>query len=602
VTRRVEARSEATRAANLDQMKRAAVEGPRRRQLGAANQAHAYAGTNKLDRHQLRVLPNPAVGIVTSYNDMLSAHAPYASYPDELKVALREVGATGQVAGGVPAMCDGITQGYPGMELSLFSRDTIAMSTAVALSHASFDAVLCLGVCDKIVPGLLMGALRFAHLPVAFVPAGPMPTGISNAEKAKVRDEYAKGQVDGNALLANESKAYHSPGTCTFYGTANTNQLLMEIMGLHLPGASFVQPNTALRRALTAESARRLIAVAGRPGGALFERFDARNLINGCVALLATGGSTNHTLHLPAIAAAAGYRLGWEDLEELSQVVPLLLRLYPNGSADVNRFHELGGVPRLCADLLDAGLLHAEASTVFSDGGLADYRESPRLEGDELHWAPTPVGADEEVFRSCAEPFAANGGLKLLRGNLGRAVIKVSAVAEEHHRVRAPALVFESQEALQKAYRDGQLDGDFVAVVRGQGPRARGMPELHKLTPPLRVLQSRGQSVALVTDGRMSGASGKIPSAIHLTPESSSGGPISRVRDGDIITLDATAGTLDVGCERSTLEARKSVPPLPEDVGFGRELFANFRRVAGPADEGASVFTFDESSGSQGSR
>ena len=593
ITRRIEARSESPRAAYLAQMEAASTDGPRRRLLGAANQAHAYAGTSNQDRHQLRVLPNPSVGIVTSYNDMLSAHAPYASYPDELKHALRSAGATGQVAGGVPAMCDGITQGYPGMELSLFSRDSIAMSTAVALSHASFDAVMCLGVCDKIVPGLMMGALRFAHLPVAFVPAGPMPTGISNAEKAEVRDQFAKGQVDSAALLANESKAYHSPGTCTFYGTANTNQLLMEVMGMHLPGASFVQPKEALRRALTAESARRLVGQTGRAGGALYQRFDVRNLVNGCVALLATGGSTNHTLHLPAIAAAAGYRLTWEDLDELSAVVPLLIRLYPNGSADVNRFHELGGVPRLCGELLDAGLLHADIGTVFSDGGLEDYRVAPRLEGDQLHWGPAEAGADLDVFRSCGEPFAANGGLKLLKGNLGRSVIKVSAVAEEHHHVSAPARVFESQEGLQKAYRDGQLDGDFVAVVRGQGPQARGMPELHKLTPPLRVLQSRGQSVALVTDGRMSGASGKIPAAIHLTPEAGSDGPISRICDGDRITLDATSGSLDLDCDAATFAARQSTPPLPEEVGYGRELFTNFRRVAGPADEGATVFSFD---------
>ena len=590
VTRRIEARSASTRAAYLAQMRASAGAGPRRRALGAANQAHAYAGADKVDRKQLRVLPNPSIGIVSAYNDMLSAHAPYASYPAQLKAALREVGATGQVAGGVPAMCDGITQGFPGMELSLFSRDTIAMSTAVALSHASFDAILCLGVCDKIVPGLLMGALRFAHLPVAFVPAGPMGTGISNSDKAKVRDAHARGEVDDGALLASESKAYHSHGTCTFYGTANTNQLLMEMMGLHLPGASFVPPRAGLRQALTAESARRLVAVAAKPGGALFERFDARNIVNGCVALLATGGSTNHTLHLPAIAAAAGYRLSWEDLEALSAVVPLLLRLYPNGSADVNRFHELGGVPRLCADLLDAGLLHADIGTVFSDEGLGAYRNEPRLEGDALTWVPHTRVEDPEVFRSHASPFAENGGLKLLRGNLGRSVIKISAVATEHHRVSAPARVFESQEALQKAYRDGQLDGDFVAVVRGQGPKARGMPELHKLTPPLRVLQARGQAVALVTDGRMSGASGKIPAAIHLTPESADAGPIARVRDGDLITLDAQAGRLD--CE-GDLDGREPVAPEPSGVGFGRELFSNFRRIAGPADEGASVFRLD---------
>jgi phosphogluconate dehydratase len=464
------------------------------------------------------------------------------------------------------------------------------MATAVALSHASFDAVLCLGVCDKIVPGLLMGALRFAHLPVAFVPAGPMPTGISNGQKAKVRDAYARGEVDADALLANESKAYHSHGTCTFYGTANTNQMLMEVMGLHLPGASFVQPKAGLRQALTAESARRLVAVSAKPDGALFERFDARNLVNGCVALLATGGSTNHTLHMPALAAAAGYRLTWEDLEELSAVVPLLLRLYPNGSADVNRFHELGGVPRLCADLLDAGLVHGDIGTVFSDEGLEPYRKEPRLEGDELIWVPHGSIDDPEVFRGCSEPFSANGGLKLLRGNLGRSVIKISAVAPEHHRVSAPARVFESQEALQKAYRDGQLDGDFVAVVRGQGPKARGMPELHKLTPPLRVLQARGQAVALVTDGRMSGASGKIPAAIHLTPESADQGPISRVRDGDRITLDATSGSLE--CE-ANLNGRDAVAPEPSGVGYGRELFSSFRHIAGPADEGASIFRLD---------
>ncbi|EDM81880.1 6-phosphogluconate dehydratase [Plesiocystis pacifica SIR-1] len=605
VTRAIRERSALARARYLEAMdaQAASLPGsgnsgakPARRGLAAPNLAHALAAAPKDDKHHLQVLPSPSVAIVTAYNDMLSAHQPYAAYPPRIKAALREVGAVGQVAGGVPAMCDGITQGYPGMELSLFSRDVIAMSAAVALSHGTFDAALCLGVCDKIVPGLLIGALRFGHLPIAFVPAGPMPSGLPNAQKAAARVRFANGEIDEAAILASELQAYHSAGTCTFYGTANTNQLLMEVMGLHLPGASFEPPDTALRHALTRDVAQRVARAAGVPKASLAARFDERAVVNGVVALLATGGSTNHTLHLPAIAAAAGIELRWEDMDALSAVVPLLTRMYPNGQADVNHFRAAGGTAYLISQLLDAGLIHGDVGTVFDlgtgkDVGLEAYRQRPRLsEAGALEWVAGPErSADEDVLRSATEPFAPDGGLRVIRGPLGRAVIKISAVAPAHRRVRARARVFEDPLDLLAAFSAGELEGDLVAVVRAQGPRAKGMPELHKLTAPLKALQQRGHAVALVTDGRMSGASGSVPAAIHLTPEAVDGGPIAQIRDGDWLELDAEAGELRWQPEGERAPATN--PDMGQDVtGFGRELFAIFREKVGPADRGASVF------------
>lgn len=609
VTAAIADRSVASRRVYLDLMRAEARSGPARRRLAAANQAHALASAPGDDKHRLQVLPVPAVGLVTAYNDMLSAHQPYGDYPSRLKAALREVGAVGQVAGGVPAMCDGITQGYPGMELSLFSRDVIAMATAVALSHGSFDAVLCLGVCDKIVPGLLIGALRFAHLPVAFVPAGPMPSGLSNARKAAARVRFANREIDAEALLDSELQAYHAPGTCTFYGTANTNQLLMEVMGLHLPGASFEPPDTPLRHALTRESARRVVAAA-RSGRSLAETFTVETLVNGVVALLATGGSTNHTIHLPAIARAAGFELRWDDMDALSRVVPTLTRMYPNGEADVNHFRAAGGTAYLIAQLLDAGLLHADVATVFDVGdaraGLAPYRDRPTLtdDGRGVVWRDGPTASsDTAVLRPASDPFAPDGGLRMLDGPLGRAVIKISAVAPEHHRVRARARVFGDQLELLAAFEAGELERDMVAVVRGQGPRARGMPELHKLTAPLRALQQRGFAVALVTDGRMSGASGKVPAAIHLTPEAACGGAIAQVEDGDWIDLDATRGRLEWTAAGAVRAEREGMPDDATGRGHGRELFSLFRAGVGSADTGASVFCFeDEGDGLPGER
>ncbi|EDM76340.1 6-phosphogluconate dehydratase [Plesiocystis pacifica SIR-1] len=599
VTESIRQRSAATRARYLEAMDRARPQGSRaRRKYAAPNQAHALAAAPKDDKHHLQVLSSPAVGIVTAYNDMLSAHQPYGDYPARLKAALRQAGAVGQVAGGVPAMCDGITQGYPGMELSLFSRDVIAMAAAVALSHGTFDAALCLGVCDKIVPGLLIGALRFAHLPIAFVPAGPMPSGLSNAQKAAARVRFANGEIDEAAILDSELEAYHSAGTCTFYGTANTNQLLMEVMGLHLPGASFEPPDTALRHALTREVARRTAAGALR-GRSMAEMFSERTVVNAVVALLATGGSTNHTLHVPAIAAAAGLSLTWEDMDTLSAVVPLLTRMYPNGQADVNHFRAAGGTAFLIGQLLDAGLLHGDIGTVFDWGadqpeGLEAYRRRPRLDAQgEVEWPAPEAEAssrDLAVLRPAAEPFSPDGGLRVITGPLGRAVIKISAVAPEHRKVRAQARVFEDQLDLLAAFNAGELERDLVAVVRGQGPRARGMPELHKLTAPLKALQQRGFAVALVTDGRMSGASGSVPAAIHLTPEAADGGLIAKIRDGDWLELDGDAGTLAWDTEVEVRAGRDEVAPEPSAQGYGRELFARFRAGVGPADRGASIF------------
>ncbi len=536
----------------------------------------------------------PNLAIVTAYNDMLSAHQPYERFPTLIRDAARAVGATAQVAGGVPAMCDGVTQGEAGMELSLFSRDVIALSTAIALSHQTYDAAVYLGVCDKIVPGLVIGALSFGHLPAVFVPAGPMVSGLPNDEKAQVRQLHAEGRASRAELLAAEMASYHGPGTCTFYGTANTNQMLMEIMGLHLPGSSFVNPGTALRDALTVEAARRALSlsVAGNRYTPIGRVLDERAFVNGVVGLHATGGSTNMTIHLVAMAAAAGIALTWDDFAELAEVAPLLARVYPNGRADVNHFHAAGGMAFLIRELLAGGLLHADVTTVCGEG-LAAYVAEPGLDasGHVVWRAPPAASGDTTVLRGVAEPFQASGGLRVLDGPLGRAVIKTSSVRPDRHVVEAPARVFDSQEALQAAFKAGALDCDMVAVVRFQGPRANGMPELHKLMPPLGVLQDRGRRVALVTDGRLSGASGKVPAAIHVTPEAADGGGIGRLRDGDMVRVDAQAGRLEVLVEAGIWAARVPEPsPTGHGSGVGRELFAAFRANSGAADRGASIF------------
>ncbi|MBO2462252.1 phosphogluconate dehydratase [Actinomadura violacea] len=595
VTQRIAERSAARRTAYLDRIGAARTQGPARGGMGCANLAHGFAACGVQDKLWLRGNVTPNIAIVSAYNDMLSAHQPLKDYPDILKAAIRRAGGTAQFAGGVPAMCDGITQGRAGMELSLFSRDVVAMATAVALSHDMFDGALMLGVCDKIVPGLVIGALAFGHLPVILVPAGPMASGLPNARKAKVRKRYAAGEIGRDELLAAESASYHSPGTCTFYGTANSNQLLMEVMGLHLPGASFVPPGTPLRDGLTEAAGRRVLKLTDladeyTPIG---ELLDERAFANAVVALLATGGSTNHTLHLVAMAAAAGIELTWDDFDELSKVTPLLTRLYPNGTADVNHFHAAGGTAFLIGELIDAGLLHEDARTV---GGatLAAYRQVPRMDGGRVVWEDAPAeSGDPDVLRPAAEPFDTHGGLHTVNGNLGRAVVKVSAVRPEHRTVEAPARVFESQEALQEAFAAGELDRDVVAVVRHQGPRANGMPELHRLTPPLSVLQDRGFRVALVTDGRMSGASGAVPAAIHVSPEAAAGGPLARVRDGDVVRLDADKGLLEVLVPDEEFDARipsGAAPSAGESTGTGRELFEVFRRSVGAAELGAGVF------------
>ena len=594
VTDRIRQRSAPTRSAYLARLEQARRTGPVRKGLSCTNLAHAFAASAPNDKAVLREARWPNLAIVSSYNDMLSAHQPLERFPALIKQAAREAGAVAQFAGGVPAMCDGVTQGQPGMELSLFSRDVIAMATAVSLSHNTFDAVLCLGVCDKIVPGLLIGALHFGHLPAIFVPGGPMTSGLANDEKAKIRQLYAQGKVGRDALLEAESQAYHGPGTCTFYGTANSNQMLMEVMGLHLPGAAFVHPNTPLRDALTQAAARRAarITALGEEYLPVGRVIDERAIVNGIVGLLATGGSTNHTLHLVAIAHAAGITINWDDFSDLSAVVPLLAKVYPNGKADVNHFHAAGGMGFLIGELLDAGLLHGDVLTVAGEG-LARYREEPYLDNGALAWRPAPPrSGDDSVLRPAAKPFSPDGGLKLLNGNLGRAVIKVSAVKPEHRIVAAPALVFNSQEELMAAFDRGELRRDFVAVVRYQGPRANGMPELHKLTPPLGVLQDEGFKVALVTDGRMSGASGKVPAAIHVTPECLAGGPLAKVRSGDVILLDGERGLLEA---RVSAEEWAERQPEPVDLsanqhGLGRELFAVFRANAAGAEQGAISF------------
>ncbi|MFD2174143.1 phosphogluconate dehydratase [Rhodobacter lacus] len=590
VTERIRARSGPRREDYLARIRAAAHAGPARAHLSCGNQAHAYAAMGA-DKSDLAAARAPNIGIVTAYNDMLSAHAPYGAYPDQIKEALRAVGATAQVAGGVPAMCDGVTQGQPGMELSLFSRDVIALAAGVALSHNTFDAALYLGVCDKIVPGLIMAAATFGHIPAVFLPAGPMPSGIPNDEKAKVRQQYATGEVGRDRLMQAEMASYHAPGTCTFYGTANTNQMLMEFMGLHLPGASFVSPGTDLRSALTVAGARRAAEITrlGNDFRAAGEILDERAFVNGLVGLMATGGSTNLVLHLPAMARAAGIELDLEDFDEISGVVPLMAKVYPNGLADVNAFHAAGGLQFLLRHLLGAGLLHGDAQTVWGSG-LSSYTQEPKLIEGALTWVEGPeTSLNDKILRPAATPFAPTGGLKQLEGNLGRGVIKVSAVAPERHVIEAPARIFHDQEAVKEAFKRGEFTTDTVVVVRFQGPQANGMPELHSLTPTLSVLQERGLKVALVTDGRMSGASGKVPAAIHVSPEANAEGPLARLMDGDIVRLDAVAGRLDCLTEGFASRAPVKADLSGNAEGLGRELFAAFRRNVGAAPEGASV-------------
>lgn len=593
VTARIAARSAARRRDYLDRIVRATSTGPTRKSLACSNFAHGIAACDPADKLALHGDATPDIAMVSAYNDLLSAHQPFRTYPDVLRRAVADAGGVAQFAGGVPAMCDGITQGRAGMELSLFSRDVIAMSTALALSHDMFDGALLLGVCDKIVPGLVIGALAFGHLPVILVPAGPMPSGLSNTAKNRVRQRHAEGKASPAELLAAETASYHGPGTCTFYGTANSNQLLMEVMGLHLPGSTFVPPNTPLREALTAAAGQRVVELTALRGRAapIGEIVDERAVVNGVVALLATGGSTNHTMHLVAIAAAAGIDLRWEDFDELSAVVPTLARIYPNGSADINAFQAAGGMPYLIGELLDAGLLHDDVTTVAGRGLREHYCRAAFLDGTCLTWGAGPADSgDKTVLRSAADPFAPDGGLRILRGELGSAVVKVSAVRPEHRVVRAPARVFHDQEDVVAAFREGELDRDVVVVVRFQGPSANGMPELHKLTPILGVLQDRGHAVALVTDGRMSGASGKVPTAMHLTPEAETGGPIARIADGDPIELDAEHGVLEILVDTAEFAARPPATHRADAIGTGRELFAAFRGAVGPANRGATIF------------
>jgi phosphogluconate dehydratase len=595
VTARIRERSIWTRVAYLARIERWRQTIPPRRSLSCTNLAHGCAAFPTDDKLTLQTAVQPNIAIVSAYNDMLSAHQPLERFPALIKEAAREVGAVAQFAGGVPAMCDGVTQGEPGMELSLFSRDVIAMATAVALSHNMFDAVLALGVCDKIVPGLLIGALKFGHLPAILVPGGPMESGLGNDEKAQIRQLFAQGKVGREALLESETRSYHGPGTCTFFGTANSNQMLMEVMGLHLPGSAFVNPNTPLRDALTRAAAQRAakITALGDEFTPLGRVVDERAIVNGIVGLLATGGSTNHTIHLVAIAQAAGISITWDDFSDLSTCVPLLARVYPNGKGDVNHFHAAGGMGFLIGELLDAGLLHPNVLTVAGEG-LDHYREEPYLnEAGELAWRRPPnVSGDTSILRPVADAFSSDGGLKLLRGNLGRAVIKTSAVKPQHRVVEAPAVTFNSQEEMMEAFDRGELNHDFIAVVRYQGPRANGMPELHKLTPLLGVLQDQGFKVALVTDGRMSGASGKVPAAIHVTPEALAGGPLAKIRDGDPMLLDSEHGIVEALVSPEELEARD---PAPVDltmyqVGLGRDLFDVFRANALGPEQGAMTY------------
>ncbi len=597
VTQRIRERSSILRQAYLARVAAAAQRARGSDRMGCANVAHAFAAMPAEDKLRIVAERAPHIGVVTAYNDMLSAHQPYEGFPALIRDEAHKRGATVQVAGGVPAMCDGVTQGLPGMELSLFSRDTIAMGTAVALTHDVFDAALLLGVCDKIVPGLLIGALHFGHLPCVFVPAGPMSTGLSNNAKGKVREQFAQGLVGRDELLRSESASYHGPGTCTFYGTANSNQMLLEAMGLHVPGAAFVHPHAELRETLTRDAVRTVLGlVKGRKYTPIGQLVDERVIVNAMVALLATGGSTNHLIHWVAVARAAGILINWTDFADLSHATPLLARVYPNGSADVNQFQAAGGPGYVIRELIDAGLMHADVATV-ADGGLRDYTRLPRRDdAAALSWVDLPpsttVHRDDDIVRPAAAPFSDQGGLALLTGNLGRAVIKTSAVPADRHVVEAPAIVFDTQEALQAAFKAGELERDFVAVVRFQGPHANGMPELHKLTPPLSVLQGKGFKVALVTDGRMSGASGKVPAAIHVSPEALAGGPLAKVRSGDLIRIDSNTGTLEALVDADTWAAREPAVLSEEqrDInahGLGRELFGGMRRNVLTAEEGA---------------
>ena len=596
VTKRIIERSAKSRSDYLTRMHAAANDGPARGALACSNLAHGFAACGSDDKNALKGSVVPNIGIVSAYNDMLSAHQPFETYPAVIKKAAAERGAVAQFAGGVPAMCDGVTQGTDGMDLSLFSRDVIALSTAIALSHNMFDAALCLGVCDKIIPGLLIGTLSFGHLPVVFVPAGPMVSGLGNKEKARSREKYAAGQIGRDELLEAESAAYHAPGTCTFYGTANSNQMLMEFMGLQLPGGSFVNPGTALRELLTQDAVDTALKATSlgdnyRP---LADVLDEKSIVNGIIGLLATGGSTNHTIHLVAIAAAAGIKIDWQDFSDLSGVIPQLSRVYPNGSADVNHFHAAGGLGFIIRDILDSGLLHEDVKTILGDS-LRTFCREPHIDAGKLAWREAQSESlDTEILRPCSDPFGPEGGLRLVTGNLGRAIVKVSAVDPKHHTITAPARVFHTQQAFVDAFNDGELEQDFVAVVTHQGPRANGMPELHKLTPYLGLLQNRGHKVALLTDGRMSGASGKVLAAIQLTPEALAGGPIAKIDDGDIITIDAGKGVVAVG-DNDKFAAREVHAAVENlQTGMGRELFAAFRERATGAEQGASLFGGDK--------
>jgi phosphogluconate dehydratase len=589
VTDRIISRSKPTRDAYLALIRRERDQHIERPTLGCANLAHGYAGTAE-DRDAMKAGRGMNIGIVTSYNDMLSAHATYYRYPEQMKIWAREAGATAQVAGGVPAMCDGVTQGYPGMELSLFSRDTIALSTAIALSHGMFEGAALLGICDKIVPGLVMGALRFGHLPMILIPGGPMRSGLPNKEKAAVREQFAEGKASRDDLLDAEIAAYHSKGTCTFYGTANSNQMMMEIMGLHMPGAAFANPGTKLRQELTRSAVHRLAEIGwhGDDYRPLGECVDEKAIVNAAIGLLATGGSTNHLIHLPAMAAAAGIIIDWEDFDRLSRAVPLIARVYPNGAADVNAFEDAGGMAYVIRELLDAGLLHRDLKTVAGDD-MTTYAKRPSVEGDGLIWGDPGASGDDTILRAPSAPFAAEGGFRILTGNLGRACIKVSAVDRDRWTIEAPCRVFSDQAAVQTAFKAGELDRDIVVVMRFQGPRANGMPELHKLTPPLGVLQNRGYRVALVTDGRMSGASGKVPCAIHCSPEALGDGPLAKLQDGDVIRMSADTGELIAMVDEAEWAARPFAAAPPAAQGMGREMFGMFRANANEAEKGASA-------------
>jgi len=596
VTERIQERSKASRSGYLARIRSAADNGPSRGSMSCSNLAHAMAAGSEIEKKALSGNTVPNIGIVSAYNEMLSAHQPFDTYPAVIKDAAAKQGAVAQFAGGVPAMCDGVTQGQDGMDLSLFSRDVIALSTAVALSHDMFDAAICLGICDKIVPGLLIGALSFGHLPVTFAPAGPMVSGLSNKEKAQVREDYAAGRIGRDDLLAAESAAYHAPGTCTFYGTANSNQMLMEFMGLQLPGGSFVNPGTPLREQLTREAVNNILRTTnlGDDYIPVGEIVDEKAIVNAIVGLLATGGSTNHTIHLVAIAKAAGIVIDWEDFSELSAAVPLLARVYPNGMADVNHFHAAGGLGFVISQLLDAGLLHDDVQTILGSG-LRNFCREPFLRDSELEWRDAPAETlDADIVRPASDPFDAEGGLRLVSGNVGRAIVKVSAVAPEHCSIKAPARVFSSQAAFTQAFNDGELETDFVAVLPGQGPRANGMPELHKLTPYLGVLQNRGFKVALLTDGRMSGASGKVLAAIQVTPESLAGGVVGKIRDGDMVTIDADSGSMVVEAEDIESRPTPDADVANRQVGMGRELFTAFRERSAGAEQGAGIFTVSD--------